>query len=138
MLNIMTTKRKLEILKTKTQSRLKKYVCDYILSYRDDATMKNFCLDVVYNGCQSGVVGDLVYSKDTARFFDEYYSEIESLRFNFMNENKVNQFVTSRQDLKSSLVWFAFEEMMKEIIRELGIEENVCERYYMNKRRLFG
>ena len=40
----------------------------------------SYLTDIVRYGCASGIVGPLIYYRDTRAFFDKHYDEIEELR----------------------------------------------------------
>lgn len=53
----------------KSASPLKKRVLNYVSDERQDySDKKHIFTDVIYHGCQSGVVGFLIYYSDTVRF----------------------------------------------------------------------
>ena len=63
-----------------------KRVCNYIIdrwSEYDDK--KHIFTDVLNYGCQSGVVGELIYYTDTVRFYKQYKEEINSLLYDAMD-----------------------------------------------------
>jgi len=41
---------------------------------------RGFFVDLSQYGCMSGMVGSLIYYRDTHKFFDTHYAEIEDLR----------------------------------------------------------
>lgn len=47
-------------------------VHEWVLANLDKQTIKEVC----EHGCQSGIVNDLIYYKDTAKFYDEFEEEI--------------------------------------------------------------
>lgn len=59
---------------------LEKRVCNYVIdewgNYDDK---KNIFTDVLNYGCQSGMVGFLIWYSDTVRFYKQYKSEIDEL-----------------------------------------------------------
>ena len=71
-------------------------------------------------GCQAGMIGSLIYYRDTQRFFDCYYDEIEELREEY--EDNVGQPLQINGDLKNWLAWFAFEETAFQLANELELE----------------
>jgi hypothetical protein len=42
--------------------------------------IETFFSDLLPHGCQSGMIGSLIYYTDTHKFYDKHYYEIESLR----------------------------------------------------------
>ena len=55
--------------KRNTDNKLTKRVCNYVISrWSDYDDKKHIFTDVLNYGCQSGVVGELIYYSDTVRF----------------------------------------------------------------------
>lgn len=49
-------------IKRNSSSPLTKRVCNYVISeWSDFSDKKNIFTDVLYHGCQSGIVGELIY-----------------------------------------------------------------------------
>ena len=93
-------------------------VASAALNYGCD--IENFFSDLLNHGCQSGLVGQLIYYSDTHKFFDKYYNEIEDLRLEF--EDEMGAPLQPKGDLKNWFTWFAFEETARKIAEELAIE----------------
>ena len=52
-------------LKRNSSSPLTKRVCNYVIDeWSDYSDKKNIFTDVLYHGCQSGIVGELIYYTD--------------------------------------------------------------------------
>jgi len=126
-------KTKLEELKT-TSKPLKKYVVEYVLEeFNNYDDIKDFFKDLSYGGCSSGMIGDLIYYKDTSDFFDNYEDEIEDLitlnmdRFGIETRplfiNSLNGSAENIAQEKNLLSWFAFEEVARDLSEELGFEK---------------
>lgn len=112
---------KLKELKTGTNSDLEIYIIDYILEeYSNDDDIKDFFNDLFRSGCSSGMIGGLIYYKDTHRFYDEYYDEIEEMRLEW--EESTGEKLYPDGDLKNWFAWFAFEETARKIAEEIGLE----------------
>ena len=119
-------------LKQKSSSPLFKRVCNYVISEwsnYDDKT--NIFKDVLYHGCQSGMVGFLIYYSDTVRFYKQYREEIVNLLYEEMEGcgfdsptdlfgNKWDKEDPLGRDCynQNLLAWFCFEETL----RKLGYE----------------
>ena len=117
----MTLAEKLKEVKNATDNDLKIYVVDYILdNCETDDDIKMFFSDLMNGGCQGGMIGELVYYADTAKFYDKFYDEIEELRENL--EFEMGEAVNIKGDLKNWFAWFGFEEMTKKIADEVGVE----------------
>lgn len=95
---------------------IRKTVVQEALDYHNP---KNFFQDLLNHGCQSGMVGGLVYYKDTHAFFEENYSEIEEIRTDYEFETGQELIVVG--DLKNFLAWFAFERTAQLLADELEI-----------------
>ena len=64
-------------LKRKSDSPLMRHVCNYVIDRWGDYDDKKYIFtDVLHYGCQSGVVGELIYYSDTVRFYKQYRQEI--------------------------------------------------------------
>lgn len=73
-------------LKRKSDSPLTKRVCNYVIDrWSDYSDKKGIFTDVLHYGCQSGVVGELIYYSDTVRFYKQYRQEINALLYETMN-----------------------------------------------------
>ncbi len=116
-------------LKRNCESPLKKRVFNYIISnWSDYNDKKNIFTDVLYHGCQSGIVGELIYYSDTVRFYKQYRQEINELLYDTMNEtglyapselfgDKWDKEDPLAQDTynQNLLAWFGFEETLRSI-----------------------
>ena len=72
-------------LKRKSDSPLTKRVCNYVIDRWGDYDDKKYIFtDVLHYGCQSGVVGELIYYSDTVRFYKQYRQEINLRRVLFL------------------------------------------------------
>lgn len=73
-------------IKRKSESPLKRRVCNYVIDRWSEYSDKSgIFTDVLYHGCQSGIVGELIYYTDTVRFYKQYRSEINELLYDTMN-----------------------------------------------------
>lgn len=114
---------------------LKNYVINYILERWDDYENKeDIFLDVLHYGCQSGIVGDLIYFSQTVKFYNTYKEEINALLYDIMDDigsySPYDIFgekwdtedplclETNNQNL---LAWFGFEETLRLIAHEFDI-----------------
>lgn len=112
-----TLKSQLE--KLKSDNLLKDYVIDYALNYEENE-INSFFNDVLQHGCVSGMISTLIYYTDTAKFYDEYYSEIEELREEL--EESYGTPIVVKGDLKNFYAWLAFEETARKLSDELGLD----------------
>ena len=117
-------------------TKLEKEVCRYILDeWSDYSDKKAIFTDVLYHGCQSGIVGSLIYYTDTVAFYKRHREEINALLQETMDEcgsynpsdlfgdkwDKEDPLVldTYNQNL---LAWFGFEETMRKIAYQFDID----------------
>jgi hypothetical protein len=120
---------KIKALKENTDNKLTKKVYNYVISHwQDYDDKKNIFTDVLNYGCQSGIVGELIYYSDTMAFYKKYKDEINELLSNYMNDCGIYDFKqlfrdkwddedplaneTTNQNL---LAWFGFEEALRNI-----------------------
>ena len=116
-------------LKRSSDSRLVKHVCDYVIDHWSDYNdKKDIFTDVLHYGCQSGIVGELIYYSDTVAFYKQYREEINDLLYEIMNEtglyapsdlfgDKWDKEDPLAQDIcnQNLLAWFGFEETLRKI-----------------------
>ena len=113
----------------KNATPLQKRVCNYVIdewgNYDDK---KNIFTDVLHYGCQSGMVGFLIWYSDTVRFYKQYKSEIDEMLYELMYEtgiyslpelfgdkwDKEDPLGNSDFNMKL-LAWFGFEESLRKI-----------------------
>ncbi len=118
-------------IKTKTNNKLEKRVCSYIIDqWRDYDDKKHIFTDVLYYGCQSGTVGFLIYYSDTVSFYKKYKEEINALLYELMDgigTHDMSELFGDKWDKEDPLcidcynqnlmAWFGFEETMRNIGR---------------------
>lgn len=116
-------------LKQESDSPLFKRVCNYVIDeWSDYDDKKSIFTDVLRYGCQSGMVGFLIYYKDTVRFYKQYQNEISNLLYTTMNElgmyspielfgNKWELEDPLGRDITNQnlLAWFGFEETLRNL-----------------------
>lgn len=122
-MNYNEGKKKLrQITRDRQSTFLKRKVAQMIIEQADGyEQIDDFFNDLFQGGCASGIIGDLIYYKQTHAFFDEYYDDIETLRLQTQEETEMTFKVES--DLKNYFAWFAFEEVARQIMMEdLGID----------------
>ncbi|MGN0797228.1 MAG: hypothetical protein ACI4M5_03395 [Christensenellales bacterium] len=110
---------------TPLEKRVLQYIADEWGNYSDK---KNIFTDVLNYGCQSGMVGFLIYYTDTVRFYNQYKDEIDGLLYELMNNtgiyflpelfsnkwDKEDPLATDEYN-QNLLAWFGFEETMRKI-----------------------
>ena len=116
-------------LKRKSDNPLTKRVCNYVIDHWSEYSNKSgIFTDVLHYGCQSGIVGELIYYSDTVRFYKQYRSEINKLLYDTMNGtglyapserfgDKWDKEDPLAQDdhNQNLLAWFGFEETLRNI-----------------------
>ena len=115
--------------KRNTESPLTRRVCNYVIDRWGDYSDKSgIFTDVLHYGCQSGVVGELIYYSDTVRFYKQYRQEINELLYRLMEEmgsyapsdlfgDKWDKEDPLAQDdyNQNLLAWFGFEETLRAV-----------------------
>ena len=126
-------------LKHNSASPLYKRVCNYIIDrWNDYNDKKNIFTDVLYHGCQSGIVSELIYYTDTMRFYKQYRNEINELLYDTMNSTGLyspsdlfgekwdKEDPLAQNDFNQNLLaWFGFEETL----RKIGLDFEQLENY---------
>lgn len=87
---------------------------------RPTSEVVSWFTDLLNHGCQSGMVGSLVYYADTEAFFDLYYDEIMGRKINF--EESTGIVIDIPYQFKNYLAWFAFEEVASELFDHYSSE----------------
>lgn len=116
-------------LRRDSDSPLVRRVCNYVIERWGDYDDKtNIFTDVLYHGCQSGIVTELIYYADTVRFCRQYRNEINALLSETMCGTGLSSPVElfgekwDREDPlaqdchnQNLLAWFGFEETLRNI-----------------------
>ena len=90
---------------------------DHIDNYDDP---QGYFEDVLQNGCQSGIVSELIYFYQTKEFFKDYCDEILDIYSAYVEEGIIQQ---EPEHMDSNwLAWFGFEEALRMIAEDLNIE----------------
>jgi hypothetical protein len=95
---------------------LKGFVASEIIEHDN---IRGFFEDLSQHGCISGLVGSLIYYRQTHQFFDDHFDEINELRCRF--EEQMGQPMNLGHDLKNNLAWFAFEQTAFDLASELEV-----------------
>lgn len=100
--------------------RLDSLNADVINSLLNEDEIYFFLCDVLRYGCVSGIVSDLIYYCDTAKFFDKHSDEI----FDLFNEYKdaYGSFPIETEINKNNLSWFAYEKVSNDLLECLENE----------------
>ena len=79
---------------------------------------EDFFQNLLEYGCQSGMIWSLVYYWDTHAFYDKFYDDIETIRWDLTVQDIMPEIGCG--DLKNFMAWLAFEEVARDIyINEL-------------------
>ena len=110
-------------------SPLYRRVCNYVIdewgNYEDKV---NIFTDVLYYGCQSGMVGFLIWYSDTTAFYKKYREEINELLYDVQASTGLygmkdlfgkrwdEEDPLAIEDYNQNLLaWFGFEETLRNI-----------------------
>lgn len=75
------------------------------------------------NGCSSGYVNHLIYTKDCNDFYFQYADEIDDLLESWHDETGENALSSYQYNVgvRNWLAWFAFEETARRVASQAGI-----------------
>ena len=118
-----------------TNTELEREVKDIILNNIEEDYVENFFEDLLNHGCISGMIGELIYYRDTLAFFERHKEDITTLLYNFLDScgftcpaeifgdswDKEDPLALETAN-KNLLAWFAFEETARNIAWDLGLE----------------
>lgn len=126
----MTTK----TLDVVANTELEREVLDWINSKGEDYPNIMLVLkDLAYGGCSSGMVSDLIYTEDAARFYDRHQLAIDKMLYNALQdscstpEELFKQWDSSDplargDENKTILAWFGFEETAHDLGLRAGFD----------------
>lgn len=122
-------------LKKETDNSLKKDVISTLLEKGTAEDIKSYVFDLLHHGCQSGIEGSLIYYSDTINFFETYQKEINDLLVTnlrdcgfkspaelFGDKWEDEDPLAKETNNQNLLAWFGFEETVRGIAYELGVE----------------
>lgn len=124
-------------LKSTSDNKLTKRVCNYVIDRWSEYDDKTYIFkDVLWNGCESGIVSELIYYSDTLKFYKQYKDEINTLLHNAMQNcsttspvsvfgdkwDKEDPLATETHN-QNLLAWFGFEETMYNITLKFNQED---------------
>lgn len=123
----MVTNQQLEALRT--DSSLRNWVIDFLLKKIAEDERENVIrtFPLVHSGNTPCVYDYVDYMKalesfigDEKKMFDRFYKEMETIRYLYQIENETT--VNFTGDLRWGLIYFALDQIAKELTRELGFE----------------
>lgn len=119
------------------ETKLEKSVQATINSHAEDydSGAKGFLEDLMQGGCQSGIVGSLIYYTDTLKFYKKHKDEIHNLLKETLSEtgyNSPSELFGDKWDIEdifaeetlnqNLLAWFGFEETARNLANKNNIE----------------
>ena len=129
------TKQSLKNFKNESDNTLTKYVCGYVLNHTNGKSIKQTIENILNCGCESGIVKELVYYCDALKFYKKFQHEIVYLLNNLMwdceykspaelfgDKWDAEDPLALDEDNQKLLAWFGFEETLRNIANEFGIE----------------
>lgn len=116
-------------IKRESDNPLVKSVCDYVINeWQDYEDKTDIFKDVLYHGCQSGVVSELIWYSQTTAFYKKYLEQINELLYETMSGSGLynpSELFGKRWDEEDPLAtdvynqnllaWFGFEETLRNI-----------------------
>ena len=128
------TKQKIKDFKKQSGSALTKYVCTYIINHCEKGeNVSDFIENILKCGCESGIVGELIYYSDTLKFYKRFQHEIVDLLNNllygcgcstaelFGDKWDKTDPLALEEDNQNLLAWFGFEETLRNIASNFNI-----------------
>ena len=130
--NIETRSNMRHIKPIQGESPLSKHVRCWINNQVEgpDYDVQGVLKDLMYGGCQSGIVGHLIYYTDTTKFYKRHRGDISALLYE-TGFNAVELFGDKWDELdplavdtqnQNLLAWFGFEETARQIADQIGVE----------------
>ena len=133
------TLKSIKEIKKNTENKLTKRVCDYVIDeWNDYNDKKHIFTDVLNYGCQSGMVGFLIWYSDTTAFYKKYREEINELLYDLQSSTGLygmkdlfgkkwdEEDPLAIEDYNQNLLaWFGFEETL----RNIGLQFESLENY---------
>ncbi len=115
--------------KTESDNKLTKRVCNYVIAnWRNYDDKTNIFKDVLYHGCVSGIVSELIWYSQTTTFYKKYREEINDLLSETMRSTgcfSMSEIFGKHWDDEDPLLidthnqnllaWFGFEETLRNI-----------------------
>ena len=116
-------------LRRDSDNALFRHVCSWVVERWSDYSDKTYIFkDVLYNGCQSGVVSELIWYSDTVKFYRKYRDEINELLKELMDGTGIYSMkdlfgknwddedpLAIEQYNQNLLAWFGFEETLRNV-----------------------
>lgn len=122
---------KLESAKTELEKDVRRIINENAEGYEN---MEGYVSNLLRHGCISGMVGELIYYKDTTAFYERHKYEIWELIIDMADDmgykNPLEFLATlngakdigNADQFENLLAWFAFEETAKKLAERNGME----------------
>jgi len=118
-----------------TSTKLEKATKKIILNHVEKGYVEGWFEDLFNSGCVSGMVGELIYYRDTIKFFKKHKEDITTLLYELLDScgfvcpselfggswDKEDP-LALEQTNQNLLAWFGFEETARKIANDLGLE----------------
>ena len=92
----------------------------------NETTINEIIGNIMYYGCVSGIVVDLIYYYQTEAFFNRHKDEINEIAQELSNDMYGNPYELYHNlnggCSKNTMAWFGFEEMVNRIAEEMELE----------------
>ena len=128
------TKKQLKEIKVEGNN-LDKKVINILMEQGNAENIESYINDLLQHGCQSGMVGELIYYTDTVAFYKKYQKEIKEMLKEIMQETGFtspkelfgekwdDEDIFAEDDLNQNLLaWFGFEETVRKIAYKLELD----------------
>lgn len=118
---------------TGAETKLEKAV-QAMINRNSDGNPATWLNDLAQGGCQSGIVGELIYYTDTVKFYQTHRAEIKSMLREmikdcgctieelFRNKWDAEDMFAEEENNQNLLAWFGFEETARILADRNGIE----------------
>lgn len=100
----------------------------------NDYSTESVAKDLMLGGCQSGMIGELIYYSDTVKFYQTHQQEIDVMLSElcddcgcdpaglFGDKWEKEDFFAREDSNQNLLAWFGFEEATRRLAERNGIE----------------
>jgi hypothetical protein len=106
-----------EIRKNSESTDLDKKVALMLIDQLEGYDNPKQMFEDLHHGCQSGIVGSLIYYVDTYKFAKRYIEDILTLKAEL--EEEIGEPITPKDNILNWLAWLGFEETAFRIERDL-------------------
>lgn len=115
--------KKLKAIRAEYQStELRKEVIDIMLRDLENYETAESYFSDLSHGCESGIVGELIYYSDTHPFAQKHIEDILNMMGDIEEETGEPLHIPTDTDKLNWLAWFGFEEEARRLANDLKIE----------------